>query len=301
MTTNIKTLTEDEKLALSNLLRNQINTHGYALPQRLAEIIRQLAIGGDMFPWQFQATEFPIEARNNSSRIDIVLKAKASDIFLLIECKRINPAISNWCFVKNKYNKSLNTQQHFVAENIEFMPTHNHNIVNMKGKGKEILFDTNHKTYNLGFEIKSSAKGDPQGKARNEDLEKSLEQACRGMNGMIELFAKEWFSSNLEVHNAMLIPVVVTTADLFGTDVDLSKSILETGNYEDSIGLTQEEWVYFQYHQTPGIKHKYYNYPTEPESVADILYREYTRTIPIVNASAFDKFLISFSPERLMD
>lgn len=92
----------------------------------------------------------------------------------------------------------------------------------------------------------------------------------------------------------VFIPVVFTTAKLYSCQSDLSLASLENGNLEISEGdLAEEQFVYYQYHLSPGIKHSAHTEQAS-ERFSDILVYDYVRTIPIVTATGISDFLCSF-------
>jgi hypothetical protein len=96
----------------------------------------------------------------------------------------------------------------------------------------------------------------------------------------------------------LLIPVIMTTAELFTTDITLADADTFTGeiNVED-LKFSKAPFVYYQYHMSPGIKH---TAPPEHEfgNLPAILANEYLRTIVIVNAKGIEQFLHEFDPDR---
>jgi hypothetical protein len=111
------------------------------------------------------------------------------------------------------------------------------------------------------------------------------------MNGLVELVARDarWFTTGGT--RFVFIPVVVTTATLWASNVELDKTEHTTGNLGDKdMGLTQKPWLYLQFPVSPGIKHA--RSPDQlPTELRDLLAVEYWRTIAIVNAASFAEYL----------
>ena len=60
--------------------------------------------------WRFEVAEFPVQVQGVNTKIDFVLQHGGTSrhnppqpCYLLAECKRANPALSNWCFVRAPY------------------------------------------------------------------------------------------------------------------------------------------------------------------------------------------------------
>ncbi len=70
--------------------------------------------------WLFETIELPVEVRGSGTRMDFVLRKSArrdKPFFLLAECKRANPSLSNWCFVRAPYtNRSYAVEEHCVKK-----------------------------------------------------------------------------------------------------------------------------------------------------------------------------------------
>ena len=119
------------------------------------------------------------------------------------------------------------------------------------------------------------------------------------MNGLITSFIKYYKNNGKlplgrykkEWHRAAFMPVIFTTANLWVSDINLSSAELNNGNVDVSkIKLEPKNWVYYHYAQSPNIKHPFENCEKR-EELSDILYLDYTRTIPIVNSRGIETFL----------
>ncbi len=88
-----------------------------------------------------------------------------------------------------------------------------------------------------------------------------------------------------------LLPVIFTTANLWGSDVDLSKAELESGK-SDLTGSRFEKlpWLWYHYHLSPGLKHS-----SSPDwrhtDLGELMESEYIRSIAIVSPSGIESFL----------
>lgn len=93
-----------------------------------------------------------------------------------------------------------------------------------------------------------------------------------------------------DVPEAILIPAIFTTAELWTTDADLGAADRVTGQLLAPIAVRQVAWLLLQYHLSPGVKHAH-----RPRSLAsnvpDVLDTEYIRTIAIVSTEGIAEFL----------
>ena len=76
-------------------LQKRLDQHGYGFQYALIRHLREKGLS-----WYLQATEFPVEVGEKHTRIDFVLKYGSRNVYLVAECKRANPALSNWCFIR---------------------------------------------------------------------------------------------------------------------------------------------------------------------------------------------------------
>jgi hypothetical protein len=122
------------------------------------------------------------------------------------------------------------------------------------------------------------------------DIEKATAQVCRGLNGFVE-----FLSTNKQIISqkttAYLLPVIFATAKIWVSDVNLTLTNIENGKINlDNTKLEEKPWVFYQYHQSPGIKHT--QYPAEhSEEIGKLLDLEYIRTIVIVSSLGIKDFL----------
>ena len=84
-----------------------LNRHGYGFQYAVLKQAHILADSRDS-SWRFIASEFPVRVQGFDTRIDFILKRATDNIFdqhffLIAECKRANPAYSNWCFARAPY------------------------------------------------------------------------------------------------------------------------------------------------------------------------------------------------------
>src|SRR5690242_5382051 len=96
---NIKELTAS--------FRKSLNSNGFGFQYSVLRLVEQLGDEGKS-AWGLVASEFPVESRGNNTHIDFILKRMMYEpgncaTFIIGECKRANPALSNWCFAKAPY------------------------------------------------------------------------------------------------------------------------------------------------------------------------------------------------------
>lgn len=269
----------DELENIRRLLEIEVNRHGYSLQYSVIALANAL-FNRHLSPWRAPVPEFPVEVQGHATRIDAILKHRDRSLFLVLEIKRANPALSNWCFLKAPFpNDSLAS-------------TVSAETINLYDPGRFLAkvepLGARENVYHLAFEVKSSQKGDTVGGKRGA-IEDAATQVLRGLNGIFE-----YLSTNpqfLKKFGSMtFFPVVVTTAKLFISPVDLSKSDLQTGeiNLANEF-LSETKWLVYNYPQSPGLKH---SVPTKPRSddFREAFGVDFLRSIAFVNTSALDDF-----------
>jgi len=279
---------------LENKLVYQLNLNGYGFQYSVINYIKSL-YDEKKSPWYFEVSEFPVQVNNNSVHIDFILRKTASNFFLLAECKRANPAYSNWCFLKSPFNSRKNLiREPIVREELVFDKTINlppHTRIGTNHISKDL--------YRLYFEIKTDNKGE-SGPGKGQ-INEAITQIMRGQNGLINYFVSHIENNdNFPIgrtdsfQSSAFFPVIFTTANIFVSDQDISHTDLSTGTLSSLSGDLQErEWIYLQYNQSSNISHSHGGYENT-KSLSEALFYESTRTVAIVSAKGLDKFLSQF-------
>jgi hypothetical protein len=292
--------------SLEKGLAHLLNTHGYSF--QYAVIKAAISYFEDKSsPWRFEVAEFPVEVNDKSTHIDFILKNINESFYMVAECKRVNPALKDWCFVKAPYvsrklSQSSSSGERIVREVINsYLSTYTHSAyasaippqTPYTATGLQ-WFHRSRDIYRLAFEVKSGEKG--EGQYGRGQINEAITQVLTGLNGILN-FASNTFDSETRLFfgadHAAFMPVIFTNASLWVTEIDLSEADLESGNVDiDKIKLEPREWLFYHYDQSPGLKHSVGFLPNEKiELLSDYLYFLYTRTIPIVNESAILNFL----------
>ncbi|MGA9994616.1 MAG: hypothetical protein WBP93_04330 [Pyrinomonadaceae bacterium] len=276
----------EEQLALDvrRSYSDMLNRHGYGFQYSVLNLAHELSNSGES-SWGFLVSEFPVEVRGAGTRIDFVLRRRGETHFLLLaECKRANPALSNWCFARAPYvyrNKPENLEP-VIMEHAEIRYD---TVVTADARERWSA----HNPCHIGLEVRSNMRGDAKGES-GRAIEDACSQVLRGLNGMVDLlFRHRHILANWR--RADFLPVIFTTAGLWLSEVELTSAELESGNVDlTRSNFTRQPWVCYQYHQSPGIKHS--ASPINISSDLGLLIKsEYIRTIPIVSPEGIAPFL----------
>jgi len=315
---------ELQKLGLT--LEKVLARHGYGL--QYAAIKAAEETFEKCRSWVFEVAELPVKVREGcESRIDFVLSRlcrlrDARPDYLVVECKRANPALRNWWFIRAPYIRRGRDREQFFVEKVvidlsKLLTAAPRRTVG--ATGGVLDFRINEEAYHIALEIRSGEKGDPRGPGRGA-IEEACGQVCKGVSGLVELIASQpdLFVGDIrqdaggdEMASLRIIPVVVTTARLLTTETDLSGASLSDGVLpQGKTEVKERPWVFYQYHRSQSLRHSWFikkdsgrlatqlpgygrrrilNY-----TLGELLDQEYVRTIPIVNAESFGRFLERF-------
>ena len=134
-----------------------IDKHGYAFHDAVVHHCQKMK---NFTGFAFEVSEFPVEVNGVHTRIDIILKRQ--NLVIVIECKRVNPALSTWVFMRSAYRSSLTSGQEINVERIYTEPTTGRVFV----KRMEFSHDAAGRQFHYGFELRGKDKGDKDGYGR---------------------------------------------------------------------------------------------------------------------------------------
>jgi len=242
-----------------------------------------------MTTWLPWVPELPVEVQDTHTRIDFMY-GNNRGFYLLFECKRSNPAVSNWCFAR-----TLFTSPHRL-----FSAAYAESIVDI---GQGVLrsniqeVSQSDKLYQIALDVKSHARGDSDSKGRGQ-IEDAATQVCRHLNGFVEFYHRHSTLMQKQrpegKRRIVLVPVILTTARLWTTEFDLSTSNPETGRIDiENFTVREVPWLWYQYHQSPGLKHSSPTNYQHSGEIEDILFYEFVRPIAIVTPQGLEEFMCS--------
>ena len=230
--------------------------------------------------------EFPLGIQGSGTRIDFVLTNRTGSIYLICECKKVNPAF-NWCFAKSSFRPNTYPISPLVLEA----------LVYNSGTIVSQLYTLLHQieTYQVGVVVAGNEEGevnDGSGDQRDQ-IEKVATQVFRGLNGFIHFCAVRQIVDHVK-YKVLFVPVIFTTAKLWTSKTDLSTAnvIDRSLSPEISSQVCMSPWVWLEYHQSLAFRH---NIPLQESSkdLREILYREFVRPVAIVTPEGVENFLTS--------
>jgi hypothetical protein len=280
-----------------NSFQTELNLHGYGFQFSVLKMVQELR-KEEKSKWWFRVSEFPVAVQGSGTKIDFILCRQVSEFWrseMICECKRVNPAKANWCFIRAPYIHRGHPQR----ESYRLLESA---ILSPRGNELRVYTDANSFAYDarhVAVAVTSSGKGDSNPGSRYQtQIEDAATQVMRGVNGYIETL-----SSNPQLLDptgeqdsiVKLVPVIFTTATLWSSHSDLAAADLATGKID--LGLSKFEtvpWLWYQYNVSPGLKHS--RRPVEKKKqIEDLMQDEYIRSIAIVSSDGIADFLSSTS------
>lgn len=257
-----------------------LNRHGYAFQHGVIEEFRRL-FQGRQSGFIFEAIELSVETRGRPTRIDVVLRRRETQQYLVIECKRADPAFS-WCFVKAPIARDEPVSHLLFAEGLMrrgdteiWSPTLRHEVA------------VSDRAFHIAFETANGSKGDGKSSGKGA-IEDAAGQVLLGVGGFSNFLNERWKLFLRQDRAATIIPVVVTTAPIWTSTVDLSNTDLESG----TIAVTNEQvvpmdWVVFQYHMSRALRAEaeVWDEQRPPSRIAQAAELEFVRSVCITRPS----------------
>lgn len=263
-----------------------LNRHGFAFQYAVLKEVKRL-YGRGKSRFEIEASEVPVELQGMSTRIDFVLRHISMPIVIVGECKRVNPALNNWCFVRAPYIHRERRREYIFAEHLYRAP-------DATVSTEAINYCSVEHAFHIAFEVSSSEKGDAGGGSGRSAIEEAATQVCRGLNGLAERFRRDGLRG-IKAGRLILLPVIFTTAQLWTSSADLSATDLKSGNlHRDRARLNEASWLAYQYHLSPGIKHSGQS-SLLSLNIAEVMDRDHIRTVVVVSPQGIGDMLEALS------
>jgi hypothetical protein len=268
-----------------------LDRHGFGFQYAVVQHIRGLST-----PWSVESTEFPVSGRSGSTHIDFVLLNGASPAFrwpvrIVAECKRANPSLIDWCFVRTPHVP----QDSIVA--LEVVGVRNEPASRRPYAAVDRRNGwVSERVYNLAFAVKGSAAGDPCGDDRTA-IDSAVAQVLRGAAGLMEFLAHDsraLLRQYEQYEVGYVVPAIFTTARLWGSDARLDTAELLTGKVPPST-LRPLDWLWLKVNVSPAMKPALeaalWDDNDRFRTLRDYVLRDYSRCIAIVSAAGTESFL----------
>lgn len=255
-------------------LLKELNDSGFGFQHAVAQAIESRSGSGG---WTVEYSEFPVSTALRPVHID-VLAWFENRLLLVGECKRVNPAFSDWLFARSPFtgwqrpDGSIDRIYDIGQSRVRSEP-----------------FRVPRATpFHIALEVKTKAPGDPSGKGRS--LRDAINQVEAGVSGMMGTLAEHpHFWANAKT--VYFLPVIFTTARLFTTDVDLGASDINTGSLPPNAKVQEARWLWLEDNVSPDLLNPVPLAKPSISSVASLGIQRHARMIAIVSRDAVDTFL----------
>lgn len=271
-------------------MANALNEQGFLLGQVLRAKIRGDLPGHNdaQSYWQYVESEYPVTAADGlQTRIDLVLSHGAS--FLCLECKRPHPDYKQWIFFDQQQPDQGEASVGFEVFRINMWPLPLNPEAYMDHRMEPNECPSLCPVFNAYLEVAVKRDGTGRPKASHtETIEDSLRQVIRGQTGLLSKVSKIdsagcWRS----------IPVVVTTAQLFGVAFQLGDVSLSHGMVDSkALRLTPLQFCAVNYHADDSLSLKSTYAPKVRGDIQQDLKLRQARTVFVVHAEEVNRFLV---------
>ena len=237
---------QDERIVLSQGLQRQLSDHGFAFQYRAIKAAEDACSAGA--PWIFESAEHPVSLRGKPTHIDLVLRNSERPIYLVGECKRVNPKFNTWYFLRAPYSRRDQFREGLYLDQ----------LLKIRGygtfyNGPAVCSFRDETFYDLGVVAKTENKGDASSRDTLEAINNAASQVCHGLAGLYEQWTQRGVG-NEDAYSIYFLPTIFTTARLFGCKTDLRATDLATGNIVvNPDELEERPWVLLQYPRSPGV------------------------------------------------
>jgi hypothetical protein len=272
--------------SIQELLAASINEQGFLLQQRVYEEANR-AFGKPGSPWVLSATEVPVEVANGKqTRIDIVLAhSKHAGIHVAIECKRANPKFKAWALFGTEQTIRNTPHDQFYFERFRFD--------GKVGNGLDhrlICTDADIPVFNYYIESRINPRSNSDSRCSStETIEEAFNQLTIGQKG---LFGK--LSDHGGASPVLVIPVVVTTAELYRLDFDVNDVSLSHGTIDVSKITNQTIPFGAVNFRVPGyLSARSAHNSQTAEGIRTELIEFQLRTIFVVQSNSLQNFLLA--------
>lgn len=282
--------TDPEKIAKD--LEITLNRHGFSYQFAVMDRADELR-ENRLSTWYLEGTEIPAGKGNDETHIDFVLYQRpkysnevTSNLFLIAECKRVDPARAIWAFARAPYNWPFPSQ---TDSYIQFERLEKADTVRPHYRNTQIKY-TDQPIYDLPFDLKTNAKGDASDTSGRSAINNAVAQVLRGTKGFLEL-VQDINKNDPTPCRFTFLPAIFTTARLFTTDSSIIGTDVERGQVDsNSISVNERPWLWFNWNRSTSFT---------PDVSANSVRRQdlnhwflrFTRTIAIVGPNGIDTFL----------
>jgi len=153
-----------------------------------------------------------------------------TEILAVVECKRVDPNLGRWAFVRTPFGYGAESFDYGVYDVLEVPES----AVTARISAALLKHPHVPAPFGLAFELRTEQKGDGIG-GRNDAVSQAITQVLKAAVGLF-LKCRETLRAGRRV---IVVPLILTTAELWVSQVQLTRSDLSTGKVE---GTDAVQW-----------------------------------------------------------
>lgn len=276
-----------------------LNEQGFLFQQRTLGTIQSYEDGA----WTTAAVEYPISfglPGSFETKIDAVLEHEDSHKWtwhLTLECKRAHKDFKRWIFFdRESQMEGIDGSRIFFQRadlsgswlrRPDTLPPIIHRIDN-------IVTPADCEVFNFYLEARINRAKSPQRTSATQAIEESMRQVGRGLVGL----SRDLVSR--QQTNFRILPVIVTTADIYAAEFGLTDVSLDRGMIApDAISLSPKKWLAVNYRLDGSISRFAELTTNRPKSVSEAMWTRFVRSVFVVRSECLPEFL-DWLPENLI-
>jgi hypothetical protein len=265
-------------------LKAVLDKHGYGFQYAVLKQCKDLYDHDEDSPWAPQVAELPVETEQDATHLDFVLRT--SEAFLVAECKRVDPALASWGFVRAPFTRASSRRYDIKRPKVD--------QIAIDGSTSKIFAKpgtiAGGEPFHVGKEIKTDAKGDGTATGRSA-IDDTIAQIFRGRSGFIEYLGTHQGVLGMN-KPAVIIPVIFTTAQIVTSPVDLGSANISDGKLAH-VPTETPRWIWYDYNVPWSMRPKVQMRVDRPdESLSRLLDVYHARSVAIVTVDGIEEFLI---------
>lgn len=268
---------------ISNSLQKILDSNGYSFQYSVARTAHKLSLEKKS-PWLFFGTELPVTVNGRVIHIDLILKHRDYNIYLVAECKRVNPKMAIWSFVRSPYTFGTDREHYLYFDFIM------RDAVNFTYFGCSQP-NTDKHPYHIGFELKTNKPGDTAGNTGTSAINDAVAQGFRSASGLVNFsFNQKKYKSIEPDVKFLFIPVVFTTAEIHTADCDISTASITDGFLpKDAVKTQKGNWIWFNSNRSDDLLHGIH-IDRPAGGIYQDRSKEVIRSVAIVNSEGIEDF-----------
>ena len=236
--------------------------------------------------WAVRARDFPVELKGTDVHIDGVLEwqspQRSTWLFAIVECKRVDPECSDWCFARST-------------------PRDSHAVMDLYFRRVESMVEGHACWVNepvglvvqVGLERRAAER---QGQGRRHALNDAVAQALRGAGG----FASR-LPELIEIGAfARIVPVIITTARLYVWRHPLNVADLSDGELPEGT-LAETDWLWYESNVRRSLLPDVYRElpAAGPDRIGNLVLHQHRRLVMITTPQGLHAALSFIANQRL--